>query len=222
MMIRYWGICCAILCGLASAKGAIAGWDFASAATGPLANYAATTTDPRVTGAGLSTSGGAITPSANGTVLNYHWTGGGAGGLNGAILELQITTAGATFSGFNAAYTAASDKVSAISGTWTYWINNGTHTTLASEAIFVGPTATPNSDILAGISLANNDVLHLQFVLGVPTAGSGAGDFDIDSLIISASSITPVPEPVNVALGLFAVIALGVAVGRRVLKTRQA
>ena len=221
MMKRYWGICCAILCGLASAKGAIAGWDFTSAATGPLANYAATTLDPRVTSARLSTSGGAITPNANGGVLNYHWTGGGSVGLNGAIIELQITTAGATFSGFTAAYTAASDRVSAIAGTWTYWINNGTHTTLSPEAIFVGPTATPNSDILAGISLANNDVLHLQFALGAPTViHNGSGDFDIDSLIISASSITPVPEPVTVALGCFAVLSLGVAVGRRFLARR--
>jgi hypothetical protein len=45
----------------------------------------------------------------------------------------------------------------------------------------------------------------------------GAGNFEIDNLDISASSITPVPEPVNVALGCFAVICLGVTVGRRFL-----
>jgi hypothetical protein len=226
-MNRYWGICCAFLCGLASAKGTIAGWDFASAATGPLANYAASTTDPRVTSATLSTSGGAITPNvsaggAHATALNYHWTGGGAGGggLNGAIIELQIATAGATFSGFTALYTVASGDVSAITGTWTYWINNGTHNTLSPETIAIGATATPNSDILTGISLANNDVLHLQFALGAPTVGNGAGDFDIDSLIISASSITPVPEPVNVALGIFAVTAIGVTAVRRFLTRR--
>jgi hypothetical protein len=217
MMNRYWGICCAVLCGLASAKGAVvAGWDFTSAATGPLNNYAAPTTDPRVTSVGLSTSGGAITPNANGGVLNYHWTGNGSVGLNGAIIELQITAAGATFAGFTAAYTAASSKVTAIPGTWTYWVNSGTHTTLAPEAIAVGTTPAPNNDLLTGISLANNDVLHLQFAFGAPTSGNGSGDFDIDSLIISAS-ITPVPEPVTVALCSFAVICLGVTAGRRFL-----
>ena len=232
MMNRYWGICCAILCGLASAKGAIAGWDFTSAAGGPLANYAANplSLDPRVTSALLSTSGGGITPDVNGsgqhsTVLNYHWTGSGIGGagLNGASITLRIATAGATFSGFSAAYTAASSDVSAITGTWSYWINNpnGTPTALSPETIFVGPTATPNGDILAGISLANNDVLYLRFTLGSPTVGNGAGDFDIDSLSISASSITPVPEPVTVALCSFAVIFLGVTAGRRFLARRS-
>jgi hypothetical protein len=155
--------------------------------------------------------------------LNYHWTGSGAGGagLNGAIITLQLTAAGATFAGFTAAYTAASRDVSAITGTWTYWINNGTHTTLSAETISVGATATPNNDILSGISLANNQTLHLQFALGAPTVGNGAGDFDIDSLVISANSITPVPEPVNVALCSFAVIFLGVTAGRRFLARRS-
>ena len=223
MMNRYWGICCAVLCGLASAKGAIAGWDFASAATGPLANYAAANTDPRVTSAVLSTSGGGITPTANG-VLNYHWTGSGAGGagLNGAIIELRIATSGATFSGFSAAYTAASSQVTAISGTWTYRIGeNGSYTFAASEAIFVGSDPVPNSDNLPGISLANNDVLYLRFALGAPTVDNGAGDFDIDNLIISASSITPVPEPVTVTLCSFAVIFLGVTAARRFLARRS-
>jgi hypothetical protein len=154
--------------------------------------------------------------------LNYHWTGGGVGGagLNGAIIELQIATSGATFSGFTAAYTAASGDVSAITGTWTYWINNGTHTTLSPEAIAIGATATPNSDILSGINLPNNGTLHLQFAFGAPTVGNGAGDFDIDSLSISASSITPVPEPVTVALCSFAVIFLSVTAGRRFLARR--
>ncbi len=153
--------------------------------------------------------------------MNYHWTGNNSAGLNGAIISLQFTAAGATFSGFSVAYTAASDKVNAITGTWSYSIgNSGLFTALSPEAIAVGPTATPNNDILGGINLANNQVLHLRFAFSATSANNGSDDFNIDNLILSAN-ITPVPEPVNVALCSFAVICLGVTAGRRFLARRS-
>ena len=53
-------------------------------------------------------------------------------------------------------------------------------------------------------------------------AEDSVGSLSIDNFDVNGSVISPVPEPVNVALGLFALIGLGVTVGRRALAARRA
>ena len=52
-------------------------------------------------------------------------------------------------------------------------------------------------------------------------AEDSIGSLSFDNVDINGS-VTPVPEPANVALGIFAVIATGVALSRRAWKTRGA
>jgi hypothetical protein len=223
MKNRIWGMCLAVLGAAGSADAALVSqWDFGIAATGPLSVYAASTIGASVTSAGLTTSGGAgpsPAPSAAVGVLQYTWGGNHADYLNGAVLQLHIITTGATFAGFSVTYDTASSSLTSLSGMWSYSVNGGTVSTLGLETIT--PNGIGQSDLLSGISLANGNTLDLSFTLS-GAAGGNNGSFSFDNLALSASSITPVPEPVNVALGFFAVVALGVTVGRRVLKARAA
>ncbi len=52
-------------------------------------------------------------------------------------------------------------------------------------------------------------------------AEDSIGSLSFDNIDINGS-VTPVPEPANVALGIFGAGAIGVTLGRRVLKTRRA
>ena len=215
MIRRLWGICLVFFCVAASTDAALlfSEWQFGTAQAGPLVNYAATTRDSGVSAAVLSSSGGTIVPSVTGGVLQYSWGNGGEGGLNGAVLHLEMTVSSAYSGPFSASYSATSAKLTALTGTWSYWVNSGTPTLLSPKAINL---AGANNDALANITLSPTDVLHLQFAFSGAVASSGNGDLIIDNLNIS------VPEPVNVALGIFGVLAMAMACGRRVLAVRRA
>ena len=113
--------------------------------------------------------------------------------------------------GANGANGVAANSYVEFAISWSY-LQNSSNTGLgAGQSWAVGAasiyqandhnTPYPNGDILGA---ALGDVVY---------TGSGNG--------WGLSDITPVPEPVNVALGLFGMIALGGAAGRRCLATRK-
>lgn len=214
-------VLCVALLGTAAANAAVvANWDFATAQTGPLSSYAAASRDSHVTSALLATSGGGaqLTTSAVGGFLRYSWNGNQSADLNGAFVQLDIAASGADFSGFTVSYATASTVLSGLNGTWAYSINGAAATPLSPETITLNGA---NSDSLGSLALASGQTLRLTFTLS-GAIGGNSGSMSFDNFDVSASTITPVPEPVNVALGFFAVLAIGMTVGRRLLKARQA
>ncbi|HEY0552418.1 MAG TPA: hypothetical protein VGF13_22650 [Verrucomicrobiae bacterium] len=94
----------------------------------------------------------------------------------------------------------------------------------SSQLAALGDTALTANDSLKHVTWNFADLMS-SAGFTVRVYGWGAenpsGALSLDNFDVNGS-VTPVPEPVNVALGLFAVVALGVTAGRRALEARRA
>ena len=61
-------------------------------------------------------------------------------------------------------------------------------------------------------SLANGTTYEVRFWAA---GGNGNGEIDFDNVQVNASSVTPVPEPANVALAIFGCVLGGAFACRR-------
>ncbi len=104
--------------------------------------------------------------------------------------------------------------VTSLNGTWDYSINNGSYIPLSTSSLL--PMGSKSQDLLS-INLSANQTLNLRFTLSGAEAKRGASVISFDNFQVAA-----VPEPVNMALAGFGLIALGAGVGRRFYaKTRK-
>ena len=216
-------IAAAFLCvGLyeANAASTVATWDFTTTWTSATTVNLAGTAGAYITG----------TPNLNGTITG---TGSTAitrvatGGQSGAYMQfnpqtsgngqpMQFTlqlTAGAPMSGFTISYYGrVSATTAADTQSWAYSTDGGANwTTLTTQpgtltTTWTQYTVTPNVSVASGTVWFRN-------TLSGATANNQNTEFD-------TISITAVPEPVNVALGVFGLSAVVVGVGRRYLRKR--
>lgn len=197
--------------------GIITRWDFTTAATGPLSSYAdaASFRDTGISATpGLTTSLGLIVPNVVGGVLNYTYGGNHAAYLDGCTFLLALTASTANYSGLSVTFADAhSGGLTALSGQWSYWVGVGTPGNFAPIGSAINLMTTPANTSLGGITVSANQTLELRFVLS-GAAGTPNGTVTFDTLDVSATGITPVPEPVHYALAVFGVIFVGTGVGR--------
>ena len=191
---------------LSASAGIMATWDFTTAATGPLSNYGASSHDTHIAiTPGLTTSGGSVVPSVAGGVLNYNYGGNHADQLNSCTLTLALIASTASYNGLSVSFTdAVSGGLTALTGQWSYWVGTGTPGTFTSigSPVALVPGSTPLTT-LTGIGVSAGQTLELQFVMSGAADGNNGG-LTFGNLHVDAAGITPVPEPVNVALGTFA------------------
>jgi hypothetical protein len=207
-----------ISCGASlTSRGAVAVWDYATPATGPLTSYLASSKDAALVSGtpSLASTGGASVPEVAGGLLNYAYNGNHAADLNGVAWTITITA----LSGFalqDVTYTAGFTSLTAITGTWSYNISGGTPSS-GTISPFETIAAGGNTDNLTSIpALTAGQNLTLTMVFS-GAAGGNNGLLTFDNLTINA-----VPEPANVALVVFGLGAVGVVTGRRLYGRKRA
>jgi hypothetical protein len=186
-----------------SAQAALATWDFTTAATGPLSGYTPSSGGlGNLSGATLSTSGGQITPNVAGGVLDYAYQGNHAAYLNNCVILLALTaSSGFNYNGMSVAFQDThSGGLTAVNGQWSYRVTTPGYTDVGSSINLI-TTAAPNTS-LTGVSLSAGQTLYLQFTMSSGAGSPPNGSLTFDNLVFDGT-VTPVPEPVNVALGLF-------------------
>jgi hypothetical protein len=191
-------------------------WDFSTAQAAPVSNYAPISNPGYLSTAGLSTSlpAGAVNTSASvvGGVLNYSYGGNHAAELNGSAFLLTLTAPGNySYSGLSVLFAnVASGGLSALSGQWSYWIDSQSPQTFGGNLNLMNATTETSLPSIA--TLPAGHTLHLQFLLS-GAAGTPNGTVTFDNLDFNGI-ITAVPEPVNVALGVFGGVFALVLVAR--------
>lgn len=129
------------------------------------------------------------------------------------VLTLKASTAiNITSIGFN--YLSTSSSATTVN--WAYTISGG-GTGSASDTL-TRSGAWQSASAFAGISLSSGQTITFTATL----AGAGNGhseDTRFDNITINAASL--VPEPVNLALGAFGILAVGLGLGRRIYTKTQ-
>ena len=203
----------AVLLNAASGQAAlVSSWNFTTA--GLPSN--ASSQDPNVAGSPtLSVSGGSAGFVVSGGNLQGGFGNGNVSIINGTVFTFLIQVSGANFSDFTTSYDVGFQKITGLTGTWSYQVNNlGFNVVGTSQSI----TAGANSDSLAGIAVGTGNTLTLRYTLSGAVADPGSGNLTFDNFTINAGSITPVPEPTAWAAGIFSgIFALGL-VGQSVRK----
>jgi hypothetical protein len=138
--------------------------------------------------------------------LRFYQDANGNHSLGGDFI-LRITAA-QSLNTFSITYDAQTSATGgAANNLWQYSLNNGTSwTTIKTEAI---GTAWGSHTVDLNISLAANATIWFRDTL---QGGGSKGTADFNNI-----TVTAVPEPVNVALGVFGLCAIGVGAGRRYL-----
>ncbi|MGO8928291.1 MAG: hypothetical protein ACLQU3_15595 [Limisphaerales bacterium] len=195
--------------------GIIAGWDFSTAANGPLSGYAASSYDSGISATpGLSTAGGVIVPSVTAGVLSYTTPkGNDANDINGCTFTLVLTASKANYSGLSVSFANVNSGYTGLSGQWSYWVGTGTPgtTTPVGSAINLATSGTPSTS-LGSTTFSAGQTLELVFAM-TETAGAHASSITFDDLALNGT-VTPIPEPVRNALAVFGVILVSTGVGR--------
>ena len=96
---------------------------------------------------------------------------------------------------------------------WSYSINGGAYTALPGVATAASGTVTVD---LSGAASFLNGATTINFMNVLVNAG-GSGTISFDNIQIEA-----VPEPINVALALFGVLAVGGTTAHRFMAARKA
>lgn len=197
--------------------GIIASWGFNATATDVNGTLLNGTGSGSVTGTPTltPTAGGTkVTVSETGTTLKYAGTGNpsqSVGDLNNSKFVISLTS-GAALSGFTITYSV---KNGASGPTDVAWARTGGS---GSVTITVTPAATPVSTsftsytaTFTGLTVSSGN--SLTFTASFSGATGSSGSIEFDSLEVNA-----VPEPANVAMGLFGIGFVGIAAGRKLLK----
>jgi hypothetical protein len=208
------------------ASGALATWDFATAVSGPLSNYAPSSTGldtVHISNPGLSSSGGAIIPSVASGVLTYEAKNQQlATDLNGANLVLSITlTTGSSISGLSTSYSIAnSKKFTSATGTWSYRIGStGAWNQLGTDSITSSQTSYADTWFTLP-TVTSGQTLQFQFTLTNVMGENGSSSLSFDNFSIGATQV--VPEPIAFALPIFGLVFIGGTAGKYYLGRKKA
>lgn len=188
-----------------------------SPTTGPNSPFSAAVLYGTTT-ANAGNGGAGITRVLNtGSDYYMHFSSGNANGnsLNGSYFILQLTTSAAISGPFTIQYTAqrSNDAGGPTTDTWAYSMNSGgTWTTFGTDTIGTSfasfSQTTPTLTASAGSSIWFRDMFS--------GATDNKGTTDFNNISVSA-----VPEPVNVALGIFAgVLVVGGVARTRAVRNR--
>ncbi len=91
----------------------------------------------------------------------------------------------------------------------------GTGLTSMGTQAFSPATSSANVNFdFSDFTTGNNEVVTIRFYGW--NASNGGGQLSFDNVAINGSVLTAVPEPINMALGVFGVCVAGCGVGRRV------
>jgi len=160
--------------------------------------------------------------SPNGGAISRGPSGGNPGGrlqiagqgieVNGSVLTFTLT-AGASFAFSNLSfdYTRTDVIKSPNTITWTYSINGGAQQSLGSSTLSGHDTWNNDSVSLSSVTLGSGQTLSLVGTLSGGTSGNGTLMFDNFNF---SSGVTPVPEPIHHAMGIFGLIFIGTGAGR--------
>jgi hypothetical protein len=217
----------ALLCAAlprANAATTVASWNFTGTWTTGTSPTIAGTPGAFVSGASMTTL---ITDSGIGTPSIARQ---GTGGQSGAYMRFTdnlfatsyparftlTLTSSANMSSFSITYYARSSTTTMATDTWSYSINGGAFTDFATQTIASGTTwnqytVTPS----ASIAVLSGQTIAFRNTLSGGTAGNVTADFD-------TITVTAVPEPVNVALGMFGAGFAVVGLGRCYLNRKTA
>lgn len=209
-----------ILSGTAANAALIANWQFNSYTGGNLSNFAPDAgTQSGTAKANISSPTGGSLLQVAGTTLNettvsspnraleFKNTGGNP---NPYVLTFQISGTG--LNSFVVTYAAQSDHNPTIS--WAWSTDGTTFTTVGTSPTLTATYVTYTADF-SGVSAINNATsVYFRETL-TDTGVSKLTDFD-------NFQINAVPEPINVALGVFGVCAIGIGIGRRLYFRTQA
>jgi hypothetical protein len=182
--------------------------DFGAPATGPLNGYSASSYYSAGISAtpGLSTSGGSIAPNVASDLLTYtfgHGTGHPLSGLNGCTFTLSLTASAGNYSGLSVSFAQSSSLLNAGTGQGSYLAGGG-YTAFGSGVALTG--AGGSTALPATVTLSAGQTLGPEFTMSGVGAISGPGSLNYGSL--EFNGIAAVPEPVNVALAVFGVLAV--------------
>jgi len=198
--------------------GVIASWDFTG--YNGTVSYAANSTDTSSLSAASLTA--AIAPRSDsttgpgagnpGTALQFLTKANGNGkDVNGCAFVLTLTTpASVSLSSFSITYDYLATLVTGSSGAQNNWTVSGgsgfsSQTTTISQD---GQWHTVTVNFTGGTLAANSTITFTDTLSGYTAGNSFIAAFD--NIQVSA-----VPEPVNLALGVFGLCVVGVGVGRR-------
>jgi hypothetical protein len=188
----------------------IASWSFPTLGTDFTPSKTASGVSATMAYAGTATSASGTTtafPSWEGTAAPTFAT---VGGQNTTPFVIHLTGSVLTgLSGRTITYAAQTSKSQQTSDTWSWSTDGTTWTTLATQPAGLTTSFASYTADFRGVTGLNNQSSVWFEVIGGST-GNGGTSFTFDNLQVSA-----VPEPVNVALGLFGLGFAGVAVGRR-------
>jgi hypothetical protein len=193
----------------------VATWDFTPTFTAgttvniggtPGSYVSAANLNGGITAGGSSTITRVATGGQSGAYMQFNPRTSGNGQPMSFILQL---TASAPMNNFSISYYA---RVSATTGsdinTWAYSLNNGTSwTTMTTQP--AGPTTTAWAQYTASqnASVSAGSTIWFRNTLTGATANNINAEFD-------TFSVTAVPEPVNIALGVFGAGIGFVSLGR--------
>lgn len=219
--------CAAVLfCAVASSGAALVnvGWNFDSGGTS--SPYVPSSTSANVSSASLA----AATPSggsnarltSGGNPNGYLLFSGTPAQVNGSTLTFTITAGSASlvFSTFTFNYLRSSALGSPAAIAWSYSINGGTPVSLSGSVLSGSGSwgSSVNLNLLNATVPANQTLT----LVGLMTGGSGltSGNIGFDNFGFSGTEA--IPEPVNVALGIFGLGAFGIFLRRCFLRMSNA
>jgi hypothetical protein len=137
-------------------------------------------------------------------------------GANGSSFTLTLQVSGTGLSGFVVTYASGDNSVPGYTQTWSYSIDGTTFTSLpttinaANTTTFNGTAYTADFSAITALNGAANVYFRDTIALG-----------NNDQVRFDNIAINAVPEPVNVALGVFGFCAVVGGVGRRYLRNRS-
>jgi hypothetical protein len=133
--------------------------------------------------------------------------------LNGTYFTLKVTAAQYSLYNFQIQYLArgnAAGTGGAPLNSWQYSLNSGTSWLPATAlTASIGTTWASKTVSFAGVSVAANSSIWFRDTLGGANGPLNGGYADFNNLTIMA-----VPEPVNLALGVFGLCVVGVGAGQ--------
>jgi len=205
-----------LICAGASleAKAAVATWTFETGTD--LSNpFDAATRSANVTSASLnvfSPNTATITANGNSGVLAIS---GNVQKVDGTVLTFTLNTSGATFvfSSLTFDYNRADSTKSPNTITWSYTTSGGASGNLGTSTMTGTGLKTDGSVNLSTVTLPPGQTFTLTGTLSGGTGTGNPGDVSFDNFAFNAG-VTPIPEPIHLAMGIFGLIFVGTGAGR--------
>jgi hypothetical protein len=135
--------------------------------------------------------------------------------VDASVLTFTLNTSGATFafSSLTFDYNRADSTKSPNTITWSYTTSGGASGNLGTSALTGTGLKTDGSVILSTVTLPPSQTFTLTGTLSGGTATGSPGDLSFDNFVFN-SSVTPIPEPIHLAMGIFGLIFVGTGAGR--------